>query len=371
MREGRICLAHADSLKMLRLARTDPALMVAPASYRVLRDTEGSVDVGTILSVLPGDVYQPADRPVELRFDDAASRSRCSLVRSCSSLEMLPNASYLEVLTTEGDPFYVKGDFVEHVLVEAPGLALAGAANELCGLVSRGQLSRDSAFVRLVGLAMELCGIYARDPSMPLVGPVAHDLDPITSVGASVELLEELRGRRGVSLARRALACANDGSGSVMETFWYCVFCLPPRLGGSSLARPLQNAPLEWTSDVIDIVSHERMRPDFYWPQYETACEHQGRDHAGEAALAEDSRRARDYELCGIRYLPLTKRDARNEGTVRELLAQLFRIIASSEGPAFQRKVARILNDPDVRAARRVLLGQLLPPRSRWSERCN
>ena len=368
MREGHICLAHADSLKMLRLARADPTLMLVPANDRVLRDTEGSVDGKTILTALPGEVFQPTERPIELRFANAASRSRCSLVRSRSSLDMLPTGCYLEVLTIGGDPFHIKGGSVEHVLVEAPGFTLTSAADELCGLVSRGQLSQDSAFIRLVGLAMELCGIYARDPSMPLVGPVAHDLDPITSVGASVELLEELRGRRGVSLARRALACANDGSGSVMETFWYCVFCLPPRLGGSSLARPLQNAPLEWTSDVIDIVLHERMRPDFYWPQYETACEHQGRDHAGEAALAEDSRRARDYELCGIRYLPLTKRDARNEGTVRELLAQLFRIIASSEGPAFQRKAARILNDPDVRAARRVLLGQLLPPRLRWSE---
>lgn len=368
MREGRICLAHADSLKMLRLARADPTLMLVPANDRVLRDTEGSVDAETILAALPGDVFQPIERPVELCFVNAASRSRCSLVRSRSSLDMLPTGSYLEVLTMEGDPFYVKGDSVEHVLVEAPGLTLASAANELCELVSKGQLSRDSALVRLVGLAMELCGIYARDPSMPLVGPVGHDLEPIASVRESVELLEELRGRRGVSLARQALAYANDGSGSVMETLWYCVFCLPPRLGGSNLARPLQNAPLEWTSEVIDIVSHERMRPDFYWSRYETACEHQGRDHAGEASLAEDSRRARDYELCGIHYLPLTKRDARNEGAVRELLSQLFRIIAPYEGPAFQRKASRILNDPEVRAARRVLLGQLLPPRARWSD---
>lgn len=368
MREGRICLAHADSLKMLRFARANPTLMLAPAGDLALRDAEGSVEAETILSVLPGDVFDPRTRAVELRFDDASSRSRCSLVRSCTSLDMLPTSGYLEVLTIEGDPLCVMDHSVEHVLVEAPGLALASAASELFGLVSRGLLSRDSALIRLVGLAMELCGIYARDPRMPLAGPVAHDLEPIASVRESMELLEELRGRRGVSLARRALSYANDGSGSVMETFWYGVFCLPPRLGGSNLPRPLQNAPLEWASDVIDIVSHERMRPDFYWPQYETACEHQGGDHAGEAALAEDSRRARDYELCGIHYLPLTKRDATNEGAVRETLSQLFRIISSYEGPAFKRKAARILSDSDVRAARRILLGQLLPPQRRWGE---
>lgn len=368
MREGRICLAHADSLKMLRFARADPMLMLAPASDRVLREIEGSVVAETILSVLPNDVFEPAAQPVQLRFDDASSRSRCSLVRSCSALDRLPTAGYLEVLSTEGDPFCVNGSSVEHVVVEAPGLALASAANELCELVSRGRLPRESALIRLVGLAMELCGIYARDPCAPLVGPVAYELETISSVHESMELLDELKGRRGVSLARRAIKYANDGSGSVMETFWYGVFCLPPRLGGSNLPRPLQNAPLEWSLDVADVVSHERMRPDFYWSQYNTACEHQGGDHAREAALAEDSRRARDYELCGIHYLPLTKRDAQNEGAVRDILSQLFRIISLYEGPAFKRKAARILNDSDVRAARRVLLGQLLPPLARWGE---
>lgn len=167
---------------------------------------------------------------------------------------------------------------------------------------------------------MELCGIYARDPCAPLVGPVAYELETISSVHESMELLDELKGRRGVSLARRALKYANDGSGSVMETFWYGVFCLPPRLGGSNLPRPLQNAPLEWSLDVANVVSHERMRPDFYWSQYNTACEHQGGDHARETALAEDSRRARDYELCGIHYLPHEARRPKRRGGTRHLV---------------------------------------------------
>ena len=368
MKERRICLAQSDSLKMLRLARADPTLVLVPASERVLRDVGDSIGTEDVLSSLPKGVFQPEVRPVHMRFDDAPSRSRCMLVRSCSGLSAMPAASQLEVLSASGDPFFVSDNSLTHVLVEAPGLALASAATGHCGTVSRGRLSRESALIRLVGLAMELCGIYARDPCAPLVGPVAHDLEPLSSVRESLELLGELSGRRGVSLARRALAHANDGSGSVMETFWYGVFCLPPRLGGSNLAHPLQNTPLEWSKGIAEIVSHERMRPDFYWPQYETACEHQGGDHTDEVALAEDSRRARDYELCGIHYLPLTKEDARDEATVRETLRQLFQVIAPYEGPAFLRKASRILNDDDVRASRRVLLGQLLPPRARWGE---
>lgn len=74
---------------------------------------------------------------------------------------------------------------------------------------------------------------------------------------------------------------------------------------------------------------------------------------------------ARDYELCHIHYLPLTKKDARREESMRALLAQLFSIIAPYEGTAFPRKARRILNDPEVRAARRVLIGQLMPPVAR------
>ena len=46
---------------------------------------------------------------------------------------------------------------------------------------------------------------------------------------------------------------------------------------------------------------------------------------------------------------------------MRALLAQLFSIIGPYEGAAFPRKARRILNDPEVRAARRVLIGQMMP----------
>ena len=361
MGERRICLAGADSLRMLRLARRSGELALVSADGRALRGADGSIEPAELLAALPGDVFCPERCPVHLRFDDAPARSRCSLVRAHSGLSALPDEAYLEVVTFSGDPLATGPGQVTRVFVEAPGLALASAATGLSGAVAQGRLSGDAALIRLVGLAMELCGIYARDPIEPLSGPVAHDLDPIGSVAGASGLVGELGGRRGVALARRALALANDGSGSVMETFWYGVFCLPPRLGGAHLMRPLQNVRLEWPEGLVGVVSHERMRPDFYWPEYATACEHQGGDHADEAALAEDSRRARDYELCHIHYLPLTKQDARTEGAVRALLAQLFQVIAPHADSGFSRKASRILGDSTA-GARRVLIGQLLPP---------
>ncbi|WP_346696118.1 hypothetical protein [Thermophilibacter mediterraneus] len=362
MRESRICLAARDSLKMLRLARRTAGLALVPADERALRGADDSVSRDELLETLPREVFQPELHPVHLRFDDAGSRSRCSLVQAHSGLGVLPADCYLEVLRSSGDPLGEGGGGCAHVFVESGGMMMASAASALAAAVAGDRLSEDEAQIKLVSLAMELCGIYARDPLRPLSGDVAHDLAPIGTVSEAIELLGSLGRRRGVALARRALQLANDGSGSAMETFWYGIFCLPPRLGGAHLPRPLQNVALEWPADVVDVVSHERMRPDFHWPRYRTACEHQGGDHTSERALAEDSRRARDYELCHMHYLPLTKEDARNEGAVRALLAQLFEVIGPYEGESFPRRARRVLNDPKVRGSRRVLMGHLLPP---------
>ena len=369
MDEKRLCLAHDDSLRMLRHVRRRDDLMLVPASVRALRDADGSIDPSALAAALPGELFAPTvQSPVDLRFDDDASRSCCSIVRSCPGLLRLPDDACLEVLTAEGDPLCVSGSTVTHVLVEAGPLAMTSAAVTLGRAVGAGRLSRDAALVRLTGFAMELCGRYARDPLAPLVGDVVHDIEPVSSVRELRAFLDEPTGLHGVELARMAASYANDGSGSTMETCWYGVFCLPPRLGGAHLSRPLQNVALEWPSEAAGLVSHGSMRPDFHWPQYETACEHQGGDHTSELALEEDSRRARDYELCHIHYLPLTKRDARDVRAVTALLAQLFSIIAPYETPSFPRRARRMLTDEDVCAARTVLLAQLLPPRLRWDD---
>ena len=369
MDEKRLCLAHDDSLRMLRLARRRDDLMLVPASARVLRDADGSVDPATLAAALPEELFAPTTQnPIDLRFDDDASRSGCSLVRSSPGLLRLPDDACLEVLTARGDPLCVCGNTVTHVLVEAGPLAMTSAAVTLGRAAGAGRLSRAAALVRLTGFAMELCGRYARDPLAPLVGDVVHDIEPVSSVGELQAFLDEPTGLHGVELARMAASYANDGSGSVMETCWYGVFCLPPRLGGAHLERPLQNVALDWPAEAAGLVSHERMRPDFHWPRYETACEHQGGDHTSEQALEEDSRRARDYELCHIHYLPLTKKDAQDVDAVTALLAQLLSIIAPYETDAFARRARRVLNDEGVRAARRVLLAQLLPPRLRWGD---
>ena len=366
MSEKRLCLAGEDSLRMLRFARRNEDLILVPAEKDVLRGCDDAVDAQTLASSLPPEIFAPSrQRPVCLRFDDDASRSQSALVHAASGLARLPDSACLEVLTAVGDPLLTCGNDVTHVLVEGAGMSLVSAADVMSGVECRGLLSKEACIIRLLGFAMELVGLYARDPLEPRAGEVAHDLVPIATTRDLCEFLESATRLRGLERARLVTSYANDGSNSTMETLWYAAFCLPPRLGGCHLARPLQNVPLDWPDEVASVVGHGTMRPDFYWPGYETAFEHQGGDHADEAALAEDSDRARDYELCHIHYLPLTKKDARREESMRALLAQLFSIIAPYEGTAFPRKARRILNDPEVCAARRVLIGQLMPPIAR------
>ena len=364
-----IFLAHEDSLKVLRHARRTGDLALIPAGRGAIQRDHGRIDASSLVSALPGDVLAPTRaQPVSLRFADDASRSQCGIVRAIPNLACLPDGSYLELISSTGGPLPTAAGEPVHVFVEAAGLSLLSAAQSLGELVRRERLTRNAALVRLSGFLMELCGSYARDPLSPASGEVVYDLPPVSSVAEASSFLESASGLHGHTLARMAAGYANDGSGSTMETLWYHAFCLPPRLGGMHLQRPLQNVPLEWPDEVSALVSHQTMRPDFFWALYRAACEHQGKDHASEEALAEDCNRARDYELCGIDYFPVTKKDAHSEKAVRAFLAQLVEKFAPYEGPSFKRRMRQRLDDPDVVLARSVLLSQLMPASQRWHD---
>ena len=69
MGERRICLAGADSLRMLRLARRSGELALVSADGRALRGADGSIEPAELLAALPGDVFCPERCPVHLRFE--------------------------------------------------------------------------------------------------------------------------------------------------------------------------------------------------------------------------------------------------------------------------------------------------------------
>lgn len=357
-----IFLAGMDSLRMQRVARRDQQLLLVPTEEGTLRRDHGGITAAALAETLPQQYFSPTrTKPVTLSFLGDSARSQCGIIRATPNLARLSDNAFLEVVKTDGSPLAEVGGTTAHVFVESAGLTLISAAREIQRSVRHERLTRNAALVRLSGFLMELCGSYARDPLHPSEGEVLYDLPPLTTVAEVREFLQEARSLHGLELARLAAGYANDGSGSSMETLWYHAFCLPPRLGGLRLARPLQNAPLAWPPEVRDLVKHKTMRPDFFWGQYRVACERQGKDHASESALSEDCDRARDYELCDIAYLPVSKKDAKSEESVRAFLAQLVEKVAPHECPAFRRRMQHHLEDPGVIAARRVMLSQLRP----------
>lgn len=362
-----VFLAYEDSLRMLRHVRQSSELMLSDTDIRPCKVEKAAVDVSFLVRALPRQIFSPSKvRPVSLRFWDDASRSRNAVVRAIPNLGKLPVGSYREVLARTGSPCVAVGNQVAHVFVESPGLSVVSAARTLETKVGRGKLSHNAALVRLNALAMELCGSYVRSPCAPWQDECVYGLEPVGTVAEIMSYVTGAQSLHGLRLARRAVSYANDGSASPMETLWYSAFCLPPRLGGLHLARPLQNVELEWPHEVRERVSHIAMRPDFFWPDHKVAMEYDSLLHVDERALVEDRRRARDYELCGIAYLPVTTEDARDGGAVKAFLYQLVEAFNPHEDRAFRRRMHRILGDAEVDAARNVLLSQSMPPRAQW-----
>lgn len=361
-------LAHENSLAMLRYARRCEEVALLPADHvRLSRDgpaVTGSALAGIHLPILG----TPTPRnPLCLRLAGDKRAWRSHLLRISPDLETLPEKSYLEVLPlTHARSHATENEL--RIFVEAPALALVSAASALYERVADGRIGDKAALVRLIALAMEFAGSYARDPEHPATGEPVYELQPIVSVAEIATGLDQLCGRRGIELARRAANYVNDGSGSPMETLWYLLFCLPPRLGGLHLERPQQNVALEIAEELRPIACHRRLRPDFHWPRYQSVCEYDSRLHQSEGAFYEDRRRAKDYGLLGLSYFPITDRDTASGRAVKAFLAQFVKRLEDIEGPAFARRMRRTLSNPEVDAAREMLRATLMPPVQRWED---
>lgn len=362
-------LSHKDSLKVLRHARRSEELVLVPADHLSLK-SDASIDAGSLGSMLPQELLAPTKgHPISLRFPGDATRSQSSLVRSSPNLGALPPGSYLEVLSADGDPSPFSRGHEGHVFVESAPLALVSAAQPLYRSVAQELITERAALIRLASFAMELCGSYVRDPAHPGTGDIIYDLDPLARIEDLRHALGEMPRLHGAKLARRAAKLANDGSGSAMETLWYFAFCLPPRLGGIHLERPLQNVEIDWPEGTRELACHDRLRPDFHWPRYGRVGEYDSELHKSAHAFYEDRNRAKDYALCHLGYFPITDRDTADGPAMLAFLRQFVKSLENVETDAFFRRMRRILNSPEVNAAREVLRSLLMPPVTRYEER--
>ena len=182
--------------------------------------------------------------------------------------------------------------------------------------------------------------------------------------GAPLEMTffsREATGIRGLRQARRVAALVQDGAGSPEETLLSFAFKLPPELGGIETPPFSENEPIEWPSDVLHLIEHRRMRPDFHWSRHRTASEYNGKEHVSEGAFEEDQRRVRDYQTCGISVFPASYRNVSTLPALNAYLARVAHALAQTEGAEFEARVRRTLADEGASFMRRVLLSQMLP----------
>lgn len=356
-----VLLAGMDSLRLTRLARRDPDLLLVPCDAPRPEDC-GPVPPEVLRAALPPELSGfDADCPISLVALSRETRSQSARVKPLTVLAALPPASFLEVVRADGGCWSGEGEPVR-LFVESPGLNLVHVSRRMGELVKRGALSEGAALARLLSLVMESCGLYARDPIRPAEGECAYDVEPQVRADDLRAYMNGLDRMRGLRLAREAARFAHDGSGSPGETILSLVMRLPPRRGGIPMPDFEENVPIVWPAGARGLVRHGTMRPDFHWPRHRVASEFDGGVHGLAGALAEDRFRAQDYAACDIVMVPATYADIRSATAIERYVMLVAHKLARCEDDCFLRRVSASVKDPRARAERVVLLSQLLPP---------
>lgn len=178
------------------------------------------------------------------------------------------------------------------------------------------QLATQKGLLELVHTGMELCGTYSRwslEPAQPLLSPdrdpennnaCTFQLPAATQVTRLESFIGRMDGQRGAVGARAAVRWLADGSASPMETATYLLLCLPKRLGGYGLPKPILNPQL-----TISNPDGVKVRyPDLFWLGPNIDVEYNSdKDHSGEWSRYRDSKREVELAVANVRVLPLTR----------------------------------------------------------------
>ena len=249
------------------------------------------------------------------------------------------------------------------LFVEAPALCMVHMSQLLHGSARIRTRDEYLAFARLAKLTGELCGTYARGPESSTVGSMTWNVQPVLSTGDLKGYLAGISRMQGLPLMRTVATVTGDGHASPMETLWHLVFTCPASLGGIELGMVRENEPLDIPGHLCHRLTHDSMRPDFFWPHLNVAVEYQGEAFHGSApghhTLVEDSNRIQDYATLGITSLTITYEDTRTDIAMERCIE---RILLAAERRAGRAAVARsraALKDDLGRSRRSLLIAAL------------
>lgn len=304
------------------------------------------------------------ENPAWLRAPRAADRKRIACVRCLTFPKRLPSNALMQLRYHCSDVNPSNGNFATwHVFVDSAPLACLTMAASYQRLVAQERLTEGEAVVRLVELLMELCGHYGRDPLSPSLGEVRENLPTFTSMSEVQGFVDSTSHVLGVTLLKKALRYARDGSRSPMETCLWILFTLPQSYGLLEFGGAKLNASLVPTSAQRSMMRHRTLTPDILWDSKGTAIEYQGfGEHTSQAAHAEDNRRLNDYQICGIRAHFVTFNEVRTRAALDKLALEVAESMRQHGHGEELRRVRKLLGDDKAAIERARHLAHLLPP---------
>ena len=188
------------------------------------------------------------------------------------------------------------------------------------------QMASHADLPRLIRIAYEVCGSYS---IMAESWQGFRERVPLATTRQLLAYAIRSKGIPGMQLVIRALKHVNDGSASPMETSLTMLLCLPGKLGGFGLPKPLLNHPLPLSEKLRIMTGRQQYVPDLYWPEGNVAVEYDGADyHSSEEQIADDLRRRNILTSLGITVIVVRKEQLRDW---REL-EHLARTVASFLG---------------------------------------
>jgi len=287
----RLYLAPESSLELIQYLRSvngEEGLVGQPVRKRALDDAIGTVRTLNELDVTAQLWLTHVSHPVKAFVADRVQGTKTKQLATSLFSERVPYGAFINL--------------GHQVCICSP-------------LFTFMQLATKCDIVDLVRIGMELCGSYSRWHLPATAGPLGrertaegakctYDIPPAMNVTYVSPFLARLAGYRGVRGAQAAARWLVNGSASPMETATYMLLCLPKRLGGYGLPKPILNPKL-----IISNPDGAKERyPDLFWRGANIDVEYNSdTDHSGEWARYRDSKREVELTVANVRVLPLTR----------------------------------------------------------------
>ena len=210
------------------------------------------------------------------------------------------------------------------------------------------QMSSEYSRVELIRFGCELCSTYIPNTSRDGVADIFPSELMARDAITTTEQLKAQSLAFGVGNARAiayALRWVVDNSASPRETALYLLLCLPYRLGGYNLPKPVLNCKIPLNPDESKMANRGSFRADLYWPDQRLDVEYDSTQyHLNEARMETDAIRRNVLSHKGIRVVSVTRNQINNvvafDGVARQIGKVLGKRIQPDPKTFYERRKA-------------------------------